>query len=454
MLLLHDGLKDIGAIAERIWYPIWDEGVKLGPLRAHDQGGPGAGRRRPRHGHLAARRPPPRRRPGPHRRAEQPALALWRKRAKRWLGELSRAGDGPPAKGGRGRLPPRARPQGGSGRAARRARHPLGRGGQAGDVRGRRLGRSPRPTTCCSRPASSCTVAPAGRVTRCCSRSRTRWPRPSATPSADALMTAVAPAARTIAWTSDEVWDRIDVVAEGRARLADRPATGRSARASCCATGGSAITADADPAADPPAGAAGRGGAAQHDVRIERTTLDRLADGVARSARPVAAGDPGAVRRAAARRPPGHRRDRDARPARPLGAHPPRVGAEPQPAPAQRLSPLHRRPAPVRDGGRGGRARRPGRPARPARASARCSTTSARAIRATTSRSASSSCRASAPAWATTPTTSPMLAEHGARPPAAARRRHPARPLRRGHHPLRSPTQVGSIDGRSSCSTP
>ena len=30
LLLLHDGRPDIADIAERIWYPIWDEGLKLG----------------------------------------------------------------------------------------------------------------------------------------------------------------------------------------------------------------------------------------------------------------------------------------------------------------------------------------------------------------------------------------------------------------------------------------
>lgn len=30
VLLLHDGAKDIGEIAEAIWYPVWDTGVKLG----------------------------------------------------------------------------------------------------------------------------------------------------------------------------------------------------------------------------------------------------------------------------------------------------------------------------------------------------------------------------------------------------------------------------------------
>ncbi len=30
VVLLHTGRPDIGAFADRVWYPIWDEGVKLG----------------------------------------------------------------------------------------------------------------------------------------------------------------------------------------------------------------------------------------------------------------------------------------------------------------------------------------------------------------------------------------------------------------------------------------
>src|SRR5215207_3783444 len=30
VLLLHEGRSDIGTLADRIWYPIWDEGLKLG----------------------------------------------------------------------------------------------------------------------------------------------------------------------------------------------------------------------------------------------------------------------------------------------------------------------------------------------------------------------------------------------------------------------------------------
>ena len=30
VILLHAGRRDIGELADRIWYPIWDEGMKLG----------------------------------------------------------------------------------------------------------------------------------------------------------------------------------------------------------------------------------------------------------------------------------------------------------------------------------------------------------------------------------------------------------------------------------------
>src|SRR5215472_11277833 len=29
VLLLHDGRRDVAAVAERIWYPVWDAGVPL-----------------------------------------------------------------------------------------------------------------------------------------------------------------------------------------------------------------------------------------------------------------------------------------------------------------------------------------------------------------------------------------------------------------------------------------
>ena len=69
LLLLHRPEVDVGALAERLWYPIWDEGLKLGHSVRTAEGGAGAGLGRPRHRHLAAVDAPPRRRRRADRRA-------------------------------------------------------------------------------------------------------------------------------------------------------------------------------------------------------------------------------------------------------------------------------------------------------------------------------------------------------------------------------------------------
>ena len=94
VLLLHTGRSDIGTLADGLWYPIWDEGVKLGHAvrtvrealsLASDDLDTATSLLQVRHvagdegltEELAAR-----------------SLAQWQKRAKRWLGELSSAGEG------------------------------------------------------------------------------------------------------------------------------------------------------------------------------------------------------------------------------------------------------------------------------------------------------------------------------------------------------------------------
>jgi len=89
VLLLHGGRSDIGPLADGLWYPIWDEGVKLGHAvrtvrealaLASDDLDTATSLLTVRHlagdedltEDLAGR-----------------ALAQWQKRSKRWLGELS-----------------------------------------------------------------------------------------------------------------------------------------------------------------------------------------------------------------------------------------------------------------------------------------------------------------------------------------------------------------------------
>ena len=231
------GARDIGDLAERIWYPIWDEGLKLGHAVRTAREALGAGRRRPRHGHLAAAGAPRRRRRRPHR-ATWPARALeqWQKRAKRWLARARRPGREPPRRGRRGGLPARARPQGGPGRPARRPRPALGRGGPQPAAGRATTRRWTPPTRRCSRPGSSSTGAPAGRATGCSSRSRTPSPRPWATSRADALMHRWPAAARTIAWRSDDAWHRIDASLSGPSGWRSRRDKRHRRPGSCCAT--------------------------------------------------------------------------------------------------------------------------------------------------------------------------------------------------------------------------
>src|SRR5690606_4777323 len=90
LVLLHAGHGDIGTIAERIWYPIWDQGLKLGhavrtikealSLAADDLDTATS--------LLSARRIA-----GDEELADdlrRRAHALWQKRSRRWLAELSR----------------------------------------------------------------------------------------------------------------------------------------------------------------------------------------------------------------------------------------------------------------------------------------------------------------------------------------------------------------------------
>ena len=227
VLLLHTGRPDIAHVAERIWYPIWDEGLKLGHAvrtakealaLADDDLDTATSLLSARHvagdadltGDLADRR----------------ARERWHKRGKRWLGELARSVEERHAARRRGRLPARARPEGGPGRAARRPRPRLGRRrrkallfdgdaepldasyGTLLDARVELHRRAGRPGDVLLLQEQDAVAAALGR------------------PDADALMHDVATAARTIAWTSDDAWRRITSVLRGpvgRLSRRDRP---------------------------------------------------------------------------------------------------------------------------------------------------------------------------------------------------------------------------------------
>ena len=365
--------KDIGGVAERLWYPIWDEGLKLGhavrtikealALAADDLDTATS--------LLSTSATSPATPALTDELADQGPRRCGSKRAKRWLGRAepkrartatTRLGEvafllEPDLKEGRGGLR--------DVHAIRWAEAAAGR-----DARGRRrrARRAAYDTLLearvelhrrTGRPGDRLAAAGAGR--------RGRGPRLRRRRRADARRVVGAPA--TIAWTSDEVWYRVDSSLTGPSSCAAAPRPSRWPPGVVLRDGRGAPHRGGRPGRRPVAAAARppwRRPSA--DARIDRASLDRLAARGAAAARsrgptrPVHLFADLLLGRAA-----GDRGDRGARPAGPVGAAPARVGARAQQAAAQRLPPLHRRSAPVRGGGQRRRPRRSGRPARPAR---------------------------------------------------------------------------------------
>jgi [protein-PII] uridylyltransferase len=275
VLLLHTGVKGIGSIAESIWYPMWDEGLKLGhavrtpkealALAADDLD---TATSLVTVRHLAGDR-------ALSDDLAERALALWRKRARRWLAEIStrvrvrqaEAGEvafllEPDLKEGRGGLRDVH-----AIRWAELAQAVMLEGDDAAleanhavllDARVELHRLTHRPGDRLLLEEQDDVAAALG------------------CPDADELMRAVSTAARSIAWTSDEVWERVDSSLSG-------PRGWRMARDQVLAAdvvlreGRVCLTAGADPAGDPLVLMRVATAAAESDSRMERHTLDRLA---------------------------------------------------------------------------------------------------------------------------------------------------------------------------------
>jgi len=277
VVLLHHGRSDIGTLADRVWYPIWDEGLKLGHAvrttrealtLAADDLDTATSLLQVRHvagdedltDDLAGR-----------------ALEQWRKRSKRWLEDLSRrvtqrhetAGEvafllEPDLKEGRGGLRDVH-----ALRWAEAARSLLWEGDDqvldeayaallsARVELHRRIGR----------PGDRLLLEEQDAVAAALQDS-----------SADVLMHRLAEAARTIAWRSDDAWQRIDASLSG-------PLGWRSRRDKAVGAGlvlrdsEIHLTTDADPATDVSLVLRAAAAAAAGDTRIHRASLERLARG-------------------------------------------------------------------------------------------------------------------------------------------------------------------------------
>jgi [protein-PII] uridylyltransferase len=275
LLLLHDGRPDIAEIAERVWYPIWDEGLKLGhsvrtvkealALAADDLD-------------TATSLLSSRHVAGSETLVAElvtKARALWQKRAKRWLAELSRSV---------------------------RARHPQfgevafllepdlkdGRGGLR-DVHAVRWAEAARTVMLEGDDANLAeayamllgarvelhrrTGRPGDRLVL---EEQTAVAEALGYDDADELMRDISAAARRISWTSDEVWIRVDSSLAGpfqRRISRDRDlGSGIVLR-----EGVVELRADNELVSDPLTPLRVAAAAAGHDTRIERRTLDRMA---------------------------------------------------------------------------------------------------------------------------------------------------------------------------------
>jgi [protein-PII] uridylyltransferase len=275
VLLLHDGRADIGKLADRVWYPIWDEGLKLGHsvrtarealALAADDLDTATSLLQVRHiagdpdltDDLAGR-----------------AMAQWQKRSRRWLEELSRrvrqrheqAGEvafllEPDLKEGRGGLRDVH-----SLRWAESAHRLLWDGDDSAlqaaydTLLSTRVELHRRT----GRPGDRLLLEDQDAVATALRDS-----------SADELMHRVAAAARTIAWRSDDAWRRIDASLTGplgwRSRRDKTLGPGLVLR-----DGEVHLTVDADTASDPSLVLRAGAAAATGETTIHRASLERLA---------------------------------------------------------------------------------------------------------------------------------------------------------------------------------
>ena len=274
VLLLHEGRDDIGELADRLWYPIWDARLKLGHAvrtvkealaLAADDLDTATGLLQVRH--LA----------GDRRLTDEvgaKAELQWRKRAKRSLAAMSARVRDRHAQSGEVAflLEPDIKE---------------GRGGLR-DVHALRWAQAARSILWDTDHASLDAAYETLLSVRVELHRRTGRPGDKLLlqeqdgladalgyRDADTLMGSVALAARTIAWTSDDAWHRIDSSLVGPLARARRPRDlGGGLRLQ---DGELAIADEVDIAADPALALAAAAAAARRDTQLDRGTLARLA---------------------------------------------------------------------------------------------------------------------------------------------------------------------------------
>ncbi len=220
LVLLHRGRPGVEAVAERLWYPIWDRGLALdhsvrtvnealavadadlkamlGMLDARLVAGDAA-----LAGELAAA-----------------ARAAWRGRAKRWLRVLRDAVEERHEKFGE--VAYLLEPEIKEGRGGLRDVHALRAAALATPVLHGRLGPATRPTVDSSRSAPPLHTCAGRRLDRLQLQEQDGVAAELGLADADALMANVSAAARAISYVSDDAWDRIDAWLGGPRARAER----------------------------------------------------------------------------------------------------------------------------------------------------------------------------------------------------------------------------------------
>ena len=416
LLLLHDGGDSaaVAALADRIWYPVWDLGPRPRPLRPHPGRGPQDGRRGPQGPARPAGRPPPRRRPRPHRRTAHAVLADWRNQAPKRLPELQELCAERAER--QGELQYLLEPD------LKEARGGLRDATALRAVAASWLADAPREGLADARrrllDVRDALHLPPGRATdRLASRNRTRSPPSSGLLDADTLLRQVYEAARVVSYASDVTWREVGRVLRSRAvrpRLramlgGAKPVAERSPLAEGVVEqdGEVVLARAARPERDPVLPLRAAAAAAQAGLPLSLHAVRRLAA----AARPLPAPWPAEAREQLVTllgSGPSDRRGLGGAGGR--GADHPaaaRLGAGALPPAAQRRAHLDRRPAPHRDRRARLRADPPRAAAPTCSSSPPCCTTSARAGRATTRWPARSSPGTWPPASASTARTSP-----------------------------------------------
>ena len=275
VLLLHDRGFDAAALAEAMWYPVWDQGLQLGHgvSTVRQALGLAAKDLESATSLLSARHIAG----DEELTAELAAQALdqWHDRAKRWLPELAARVEERHRRVGEVAF--RLEPDLKEGRGGLRDVHTLHWAEQAREILLPHDHRS---------LAGSYDVLLDARVelhrltgrqgNALLMQEQDAVAQALGDADADALMARVAAAARTISWTSDDAWRRISSSLQGPVgRSGGRPHP--LGRGIALVDGEVVVTADAEPADDPclplraAAAAAGRG------TVIERRSLERLA---------------------------------------------------------------------------------------------------------------------------------------------------------------------------------